>query len=167
MVKFLSKPLLLASALGMSLVLSACTTTAQECDPKLDPGFLNKMGCIVSGSYSERIEQKQQKIADLKAENARLNQLIRDINAQDAIVRGEQAQRLRELDRINEQLDSLSQQLSKKNALEGDLQQQLSQAKAQVNSMKKTDPNQSLLQKQLEIEKLEATLEALSQSMVE
>lgn len=162
----MSKSLLLVSVASACLFLNACTTTAQECDPSKDPGFLNKMGCIVSGSYSERIEQKEQLVADLKAENAYLNQLIRDINEQDAIVRGEQSQRLRELDRINDQLTVLEHDLAKKKALDSDLKNKLAQAKKQVNSMKQTDPNETLLQKQLEIETLEATLEALSESMV-
>lgn len=44
------------------LMLTACTMTPEECDPKItDPGMLDKLGCVVSGSYSQRSEQKNRK----------------------------------------------------------------------------------------------------------
>lgn len=44
---------------AVPLVLTACTMTPEECDPKItDPGMLDKLGCVVSGSYSQRSEQK-------------------------------------------------------------------------------------------------------------
>ena len=43
-------------------VLTACATTPEKCDPSGDPSFIDKLSCISSGAYSERVEQKKNEI---------------------------------------------------------------------------------------------------------
>ena len=55
-----------------AVLLTACASTPQECDPSQDQGFFGKMGCVVTGSYEERVEQKQKHVDELKAEKRAL-----------------------------------------------------------------------------------------------
>ena len=56
-------------ALVSCLLLSACASTPEECNPgQRNQGFFGKMGCVVTGSYEARVNAKQQRVADLRAE---------------------------------------------------------------------------------------------------
>ena len=48
----------LASLSLCALLLAGCASTPEECDPSQDQGFFGKIGCVVSGSYDERVEQR-------------------------------------------------------------------------------------------------------------
>ena len=94
----------LASLSLCALLLAGCASTPEECDPSQDQGFFGKIGCVVSGSYDERVEQREQRVETLKAENQRLNQLARDLFAQDALVKAQVSEQNRMLDHAKSEL---------------------------------------------------------------
>lgn len=158
------KALLLGTA---ALVLTACATTPQECDPRQDQGFFGKIGCVVTGSYEERVTTKEDTVKQLQAENARLNQLIRNIHQQDALVRGDMAERQRELDKVRSELYALENSLEEKKALDAQLQAKLQAANAQLSRMQATPASTTIAEKEKQIAELESTLDELSEQMMQ
>lgn len=159
------KPLLIG--LSVAFLLSACASTPEECDPRQDQGFFGKIGCAVTGSYEQRVTTKEEQVASLQAENKRLNELIREINAKDALVRGDYATRQRELDQVKADLYSLQSKLAQKKALNNELQQKFDQANAQLVQMQSAPASTSIAEKERQISELEATLDELSTQMLE
>lgn len=150
-----------------AVLLSACASTPDECDPMQDQGFFGKIGCAVTGSYEERITIKEQHVENLKAENVRLNQLIREIQAQDALVQGDYAARQRELDKIRADLYDLQASLAQKKALDSKLQNKLNEVNEQLSNIQASPASASIAEKKKQIAELEATLDELSNQMIE
>lgn len=161
MASLFKKGVLAASTLGMALMFTGCASTPEECDPSKDPGFFGKIGCAVSGSYDERIDQKEQQLADLQAENDRLTALINDINGKDALVKASHKERMRELNKTLAEINSIENSLKQKEALSADLQMQLNDAKGQVQKMQKSGANETLRKKQAEVKELQRVLDDL------
>lgn len=155
-------------AAATALLLSACASTPEECDPSQDQGFFGKMGCIVTGSYSERIDRKQAHLDELKAEAERLNALAREIHAKDRDLMGGYLDRARTLDKTRSELNAIQANLAKKKALSADLEDKLAAAKKQVAAMNnESAANESIKKKKAEIAKLNATIEELQAAMDE
>ena len=88
------------------LMLTACTMTPEECDPKItDPGMLDKLGCVVSGSYSQRSEQKKQEIHDLAQEQHELSERVIALGQKRAELINNREAKLKELDALTNKLD--------------------------------------------------------------
>lgn len=159
---------LLCGGIGVACLLSACASTPQECDPHQDQGFFGKIGCLTSGSYEQRVAEKEQYVEDLKAENQRLNQLVRQINDQNsALLLGDYSTRQRELDKIRGELYSVQRSLEQKKALDQQLQNKLKQANAQLNDMQRSSAAATIKEKQEQIAELEKVLDELSQQMLQ
>lgn len=139
------KALLLA--LGTASLLSACASTPEECDPSKDQGYFGKMGCVFSGSYQERVDQKEQHLADLKAETEQLNALARDFHAKSAQLYKDNESRLKLLNQVEDELNDLESKLAAKKALSLDLQDKLDAAKNQVQKMKHSDAGAEMIKK--------------------
>lgn len=155
------KGLLAVSTVSLVMMFTGCTTTPEECDPSKDQGFFGKIGCAVSGSYDERIEQKQQQLADLKAENEQLNALIADLNSKDALVKASYQERKRELNKTLSEIKNIESSLKQKEALSADLQMQINDVVSQIQSMQKTGASETLRKKQSEVKELQRVLDDL------
>ena len=102
----------------VSLMLTACTMTPEECDPKItDPGMLDKLGCVVSGSYSQRSEQKKQEIHDLAQEQHELSERVIALGQKRAELINNREAKLKELDALTNKLDEVEASLKQKKAL--------------------------------------------------
>ena len=164
----MNKMALLVSSAALALMVTGCTSTPEECDPSQDPGFFNKMGCTFSGSYNERIQQKEQQVADLKAENERLNQLARDIFDKDTLLKANVGEKVRLLDKATAEINAVEASLAKKRALSSDLQDQIDDMRAKIDKAKKSSGAQlTIKQKQKQIEELEAQLQELQDSLTQ
>lgn len=163
---FMSKAKVGSVAIAATLLLSACASTPEECDPSQDQGFFGKMGCIVTGSYEVRVNAKQQKANDLSAEIASINQMTRDIHAQNRALMGDYFARMKVLDKTKEDLYMLESSLAKKKALNSDLQDQLNSVKDKVDAMStQSAASQSIAKKQKEIDELNEELDLLAKAM--
>lgn len=116
----------------LPLLVTACTTTPEECDPSVDPGFFNKIGCTVSGSYEARIQQKEQQLSNLQSQNQYLNEILIQLQDREALVYGDLKDRQAILDNIEDNLNKLENDLKSKNKLSGDLKNQIDAAKSSV-----------------------------------
>lgn len=157
----MNKLTLALSGAACAAMLSACTMTAEQCDPSADPGFLNKIGCTVSGSYGERVEQKEQKLQALNAENEHLYKLHQQIADEDALINGSIEERAKQLKAMQNELAALRSDLQSKGQLSSSLKQQLDDTNKQIELMQNTPPNAAVLEKMQQVEDLEAYLEQL------
>lgn len=149
------------ASIGAVLLLNGCSATAENCDPSVDPGFFSKMGCIASGSYAQRVEQKKQQVADLRAELSSLSKETQELYASDTLVKEERAQAQSRLDRIDEDLSALKAKVSKQTGESSALSKQIAQAQAQSKTVRNLPESASVLEKKAEKQKLQKELDDL------
>ena len=156
----------LLSVVLLSFSLSACTMTPEECDPSIsDPSLLDKMGCVFSGSYEQRIENKKADIKALREEQQRLlaqSELLMD---ESAAVRGDYEKKAELLDSLENELSAMQSRLEEKQALNSSLKQKFAQTQEQIDSMRKTKDGASILQKQQEYEALNREVSDLNDAL--
>ncbi len=151
--------LTLALAAG---VMTGCTMTPDECDPSVDPGFLNKLGCTVSGSYSQRVEDKQAAVDALKAENEQLKQQSQELLNEQVLVDGNVAERRAQIAKMQSELSEVKSAVAKKGAMSDELKSKIAEAEQQLAEMQNTNTdNTPLLQKQQQLDELKTTYDEL------
>ena len=158
--KNINKLLLLSS-----FVLTACTTTPDKCDPSSDPGFLDKLGCVASGSYEKRVNAKSQEIKDLAAEQKELSQSVIDLEKQRSTLVSDRASRLAEMDKINDKLASLESSLRQKNAMTKELQSKIDNVKSSATEVKNLDEDASIMEKKAKLAQLQKQYDELVDQM--
>lgn len=130
----LSKLTLLLPAL-----LCACTMTPEECDPSGDPGMLDKLGCVVSGSYSKRVENKKAEIASLREEQKLLNKRIEELSAKRDEIINNRFARLKVLDKLDADIIDLKQRIRQKDAMTKELQAKIDKLEKSKSSLAALD----------------------------
>lgn len=161
----LGKLMLLGGVVGSIGCLSACASTPQECDPSKDVGYFGKIGCVVSGSYAQRVEQKEQQLANLQAEAVRINALTRELEAQRATLVADYESTQKMLTQSEAELQQVRQSLQKKQALSRNLEQQIADTQSQITKMREDGPYQLLLEREAERQQLENMLQELAQQL--
>lgn len=158
----MKKALMLAAALA---ALSGCATTPDECDPSVDPGFLDKLGCTVSGSYGERVAQKEREVTNLWAEQEEVRKMSASLEESRALVEADLSARRAELDGINARVGDLERRLREKRAMGAYLQRRIDDVYEQLREMQDTPANAVLLQKQQERDELRRRLDELAAAL--
>ena len=160
----MKKIYLMIAALSFSL--SACTHTASECDPSIhDPGFLDKLGCVVSGSYEDRVNYKKNEIAKLREEQKALSDEVIELEKQRSQLVNDRAARYRELDKLKAKLASLESSIKSKNAMTSSLQKKIDDLKTSTNEVQNLDESASIMQKKAEIARLQQQYNELLDAM--
>ena len=144
-----------------ALVLTACTSTPEECDPTRDPGFFNKMGCVLSGSYSDRVEQKKVEIEQLRQEQKEVLEAYQALEANRSKMIADRAERYRQLDKLDNDIAKVRASLAKKNALTKEYQQKLDKLQKASNDARNLDDAGSLEKSQKLQEVQDSTNELL------
>lgn len=147
-----------------TLFLASCASSPESCDPKIDPGFFSKFGCIASGSYAERTAQKKEDISNLRTELEALSEETVALNDKDALVNETRAQSQRRLDRLQEKIATLQEQNARRNSSNSAITQDLNSIQEQISKMKSMPENASILEKRNEKARLEQELDDLLQS---
>ena len=127
-----------------ALVLTACTSTPEECDPTRDPGFFNKIGCVFSGSYSQRVEQKKVEIEQLRQEQKEMLAAYQELEANRSKMIADRAERYRQLDKLDNDIAKVRSSLAKKNALTKEYQQKLDKIQQASKNARNLDDAGSL-----------------------
>ena len=144
-----------------ALVLTACTATPEECDPTRDPGFFNKIGCVFSGSYSQRVEQKKVEIEQLRQEQKDVLEAYQALEANRSKMIADRAERYRQLDKLDNDIAKVRASLAKKNALTKEYQQKLDKLQKASNEARNLDDAGSLEKSQKLQEVQDSTNELL------
>ena len=144
-----------------ALVLTACTSTPEECDPTRDPGFFNKICCVFSGSYSQRVEQKKVEIEQLRQEQKDVLEAYQALEANRSKMIADRAERYRQLDKLDNDIAKVRSSLAKKNALTKEYQQKLDKLQKASNEARNLDDAGSLEKSQKLQEVQDSTNELL------
>ncbi|SFS36661.1 hypothetical protein SAMN02910357_00363 [Succinivibrio dextrinosolvens] len=151
-----------------SLFLTACTTSPDKCDPSIsDPSFLDKLGCVASGSYEKRVNAKSQEIKDLAAQQKELSQSVIELESQRSAIISDRTTRLAEMDKINDNLSSLEASLRQKNAMTKDLQTKINNVRNSSEAVKNLDEDASIMEKKAKVAQLKKQYDELLDSMAQ
>lgn len=154
--------------LGLSMalltaVLTGCTMSAAECDPSTDPGFFNKIGCTVSGSYAQRVELKEAELQALQAENDKLTRIGRLLSDEESMLEGNLAQRRAQHQALVSEVESLRSALKAENQLTDNLNNQLKSLEEKSAALQQLPDNTPLLERQQRLSELQAQYDQLMQ----
>jgi len=147
------KPILLGLMAGLLL---GCATTAEQCDPRnADAGFLNKLSCNSSGTYAQRVEQKEQVLLD----EQRTNQLFREVYAaleQEQQAVGEQrAQTQSQQDALKRSLNALLSEIRSKTQGNQRLEAEIAAVEQEIERLSQPEENPSVIQRRHELQGLQ------------
>lgn len=135
-------PLRLALAAGSLALLAGCASTPGSCDASnSEASLLAKMNCEHSGGYSEQVRQREQALADARAENAAFHQVYEQLMAEQQALGqslGEQQQRQQQLDAS---LGQLLAQLKRRHASKAEVQQQIGALEQQMQANRQLPPS--------------------------
>lgn len=154
------KKTILACLIGV-LAFTGCTMTPEECDPSSDPGFFNKIGCTVSGSYSQRVEQKEQNLAKMQDENGHLKKLLEQAQNEQAMLSANRQERQAQLSAIQSELASLRAELDAQSTQNKELAAALQKAQDQAEAMQNSPGQQAVLERRMQLQELKDSLEEL------
>lgn len=103
------------SLVGMTLLLSGCVTNPADCDPTTgDVSIITKFNCNYSGTYDNRIEQKQAILANEKALNTEFRAVLAAIEKEkqqtNASLKSKQASQ----QALNQSMNNLLNQIRQK-----------------------------------------------------
>ena len=149
-----------------ALVLTACTSTPEECDPTRDPGFFNKIGCVFSGSYSQRVEQKKVEIEQLRQEQKDVLEAYQALEANRSKMINDKAERKRQLDKLDANIAKVRSNLAKKNALTKEYQQKLDKIQQASKNARSLDDAGSLARAE-KLRNLEEDANSLLEALAE
>lgn len=152
----------------LSALLVGCTTTKEQCDPKIkDPSFFDKLGCVVSGSYKERADDKLKEIASLREEHKKLSDEVIKLNEQRPQMLKNREKRLKELDKVRSDLYKLEKELEAKNAMNSKLSAKLEEAKNAADEAYKLPDDTSSLEKKEKLKNVQDNMNELLDAMAE
>ncbi|WP_337236323.1 hypothetical protein [Proteus faecis] len=147
--------LLPLSLVGISLLLSGCVTNPADCDPTTgDVSIITKFNCNYSGTYDNRIEQKQAILANEKALNTEFKAVFAAIEKEkqqtNASLKSKQASQ----QALNQSMNNLLNQIRQKTKGQIDIQKQINEIDKQMKAAQ-NNPSKSVMEKQLELENLQ------------
>lgn len=149
--------------MALTAVLTGCTMNAAECDPSTDPGFFNKIGCTVSGSYAQRVELKEAELQALQAENDKLTRIGRLLSDEESMLEGNLAQRRAQHQALVSEVESLRSALKAENQLTDNLNNQLKSLEEKSAALQQLPDNTPLLERQQRLSELQAQYDQLMQ----
>lgn len=143
------------SLIGMTLLLSGCVTNPADCDPTTgDVSIITKFNCNYSGTYDNRIEQKQAILANEKALNTEFRAVLAAIEKEkqqtNASLKSKQASQ----QALNQSMNNLLNQIRQKTKGQNDIQKQINEIDRQMKATQ-NNPSKSVMQKQLELDNLQ------------
>ncbi len=153
----------LGLSMALTAVLTGCTMNAAECDPSTDPGFFNKIGCTVSGSYAQRVELKEAELQALQAENDKLTRIGRLLSDEESMLEGNLAQRRAQHQALVSEVESLRSALKAENQLTDNLNNQLKSLEEKSAALQQLPDNTPLLERQQRLSGLQAQYDQLMQ----
>ncbi|ATN01575.1 hypothetical protein I4899_03915 [Proteus cibarius] len=139
----------------MTLLLSGCVTNPADCDPTTgDVSIITKFNCNYSGTYDNRIEQKQAILANEKALNTEFRAVLAAIEKEkqqtNASLKSKQASQ----QALNQSINNLLNQIRQKTKGQNDIQKQINEIDRQMKATQ-NNPSKSVMQKQLELDNLQ------------
>ncbi|AOR63655.1 hypothetical protein [Pectobacterium wasabiae] len=149
-----------------ALLLAGCVTNPQSCDPTTgDVNIVTKFNCNYSGTWDQRVTEKQQTLQHEQALNKEFNAVYAAIEQEKTQSNASVTAKRKSQQELQRSMNNLVAQLKKKSAGRADAQKEIA---ALEKSMKEAQnrPSESEMQKQMELQKLQGQLTGL-QKMLE
>lgn len=147
-----------------SLLVSACASK-ETCDPSLDANVFQKLGCTVSGSYAERLSDKEKETLKLEEQRDMLLLINEELEKDRAITSNNLKERKKALNSIKQKVAKLQSDLQKKNALKGEIKKSLDDVQKQLATMNTVKEDTSLIELEEQKSDLEQELNTLMSNM--
>lgn len=122
--------------LNVILILTSCSSTPQDCDPRVELSLLGKMSCKMSGSYDERINIKEKELKAAKDLNKDLNDEDKILRNQNKIVKMSLAQKSSQLDKLNKRLTYLKKVNAKSKNPDSEQEAEIRELEADIEKLK-------------------------------
>lgn len=155
---------ILIVALAVALI-SGCSTNARDCDPTTgDVSIITKFNCNYSGTWDQRVEDKQHTLQHEQALNKEFKAVYDAISSQQQQVSGQVASKRQSQQALDRSLDRLIAQLKAKSKGKTAAQNQLAELQQTRESLRNS-PSASVMQKQLELQKLQNQVKELQETL--
>lgn len=129
-------------AIASVLILTGCVTK-EDCDPRREAGFFNKIGCTVTGTYSDRIADKEAEIDSLAQEKDMLEAMLYEAQQQKQVLESDYSARQEYLDDLETKVANLKKTVNQKQALQGQLKKDIADLEKAIQDNKKMPKNAS------------------------
>lgn len=150
------KLICLVSALS---TLTACSVTPEQCDPSVESSVWNKMACTTSGTYDNRVQEKERTLAGEKSRHTALNKEYASTQKKAKDVQRTLAQKKAELAKLNKSVTDYATQLKQKAKGRDDVLAEVKKVEQQLKNINGSAVSEET--KQAEIKALQRKLEAL------
>ncbi|TNG95511.1 hypothetical protein FHQ28_06610 [Pasteurellaceae bacterium USgator11] len=157
------KLLALTALLSATTLISSCSATAEECDPSVELNVFSKAACKFSGSYDQRIEQKEKILLNEQETNKKFRQIYADIQAQQKSVNQSISQKKAQQAKLTKSLNSLTRDLKQKAKGRSDLQAQIAEVEKQLNGVNNSGASE--VEKQVQLQALQQKLGQLQKTL--
>lgn len=146
--------LLLLITVSSALILSGCATSIENCDPTTgDVNIITKFNCKYSGTYDQRIVQKEEVLEHEKVLNNEFKAVLAAIENEKQHVNADLKSKQKSQQALSQSINTLLNQAKKKSNNRKGIQNQINAIDKKLKESQNS-PNQSTMQKQLELEDL-------------
>lgn len=160
-----AKSLSKACGAAALVLVSAGCATVQDCNPSVDPGFFDAIGCHASGGYGPRVtdlertaEEERRKAGELAGELSASQQKQKE--SREKLVRKQQ-----ELTDLDRQLAKIEEQFTQSKRKDAALQARINRAKAELQRLKQAAQAQQ--DKAAQLEQVQRDVKALEDALKE
>lgn len=153
-----------AALLGV-LFLTGCTTPAQDCDPTTgDASLVRKFNCNYSGTYEQRVQEKERILSGEQEANARFHDVYAAIEKEKMVVSQHRKNAEIEYGVLQDSLQSLLSDLRSKTTGQQQLQTRINAAEKRIKGLGSANPS-SAMEKQLQLEQLRQEVSSLQSDL--
>ncbi|MGC6247820.1 hypothetical protein ACNO7P_05170 [Bisgaard Taxon 45] len=153
--KRLTLPLFIASL----TVLTACSVTPEQCDPSVEASVWNKMACKTSGTYDNRVKEKERTLQSEKDKQTALHKTYAETQKKAKGSERALAKKKAELVALNKSVTDYATQLKQKAKGKEDVLAEVRKVEQQLKQVNGSAASEEA--KQAEIKALKRKLEAL------
>lgn len=151
------KYLKLMIVLCSSSVLAACSATPEECDPSVELNVFSKAACQFSGSYQQRVDQRETTLKEESKTTDELNEAYVDVKNQQVATQRKVSKKSVQLSNINKSVSANKSTIAQKKHDVTQLNQQIAEIKKQIENVK-ANPSLSSVEKEKELQRLQTIL---------
>ncbi|MGC6376820.1 hypothetical protein ACNO7L_03255 [Bisgaard Taxon 45] len=153
--KRLTLPLFIASL----TVLTACSVTPEQCDPSVEASVWNKMACTTSGTYDNRVKEKERTLQSERDKQTALHKTYAETQKKAKGSERALAKKKAELVALNKSVTDYATQLKQKAKGKEDVLAEVRKVEQQLKQVNGSAASEEA--KQAEIKALKRKLEAL------
>ncbi|XWY18901.1 hypothetical protein ACNGTO_07835 [Bisgaard Taxon 45] len=153
--KRLTLPLFIASL----TVLTACSVTPEQCDPSVEASVWNKMACTTSGTYDNRVKEKERTLQSEKDKQTALHKTYAETQKKAKGSERALAKKKAELVALNKSVTDYATQLKQKAKGKEDVLAEVRKVEQHLKQVNGSAASEEA--KQAEIKALKRKLEAL------